>query len=187
MQFSAVFGYVHHRLVGVDRLFEVDRPIRHEGEGRIRIKVAVQCLGLLLPKVAVGVDAGQECRGRSRRASARSSLRGRRAPCIAPSVRPISERVREGLVNRNVVRPPAEMGRGRGFYACARRTRDGRRVHLPPATIPHGPRAAPPAGSPWRNSPGWPRAAPRGCVRGSAPEARRRIRTTRRGNPAPGR
>ena len=38
--------------------------------------------------------------------------------------------MREGLVNRNVVRPPAEMGRGRGFYACARRTRHRRHVHL---------------------------------------------------------
>ena len=128
MQLAAVFGYLHHRLVGVDRLFEVDRPIGHEGEGRIRIKVAVQCLGLLLPKVAVGVDAGQNAAGEV--AAHRHEVDfGRRAPLHraerAADLREVL--VREGLVDRDVVRPPAEMGRGRRFHPRTRRTRDGRR------------------------------------------------------------
>ena len=49
-------------------------------------------------------------------------------PQVAPDLQEML--VREGLVNRNVVRPPAEMGRGRGFYACARRTRHRRHVRL---------------------------------------------------------
>jgi len=72
VQFAVVFGHAQQGLVGIDDLFEIDAAggdVREEGRG---VEILVQPAGRRLVERAVGVDAGEDAAGESRRASARN-------------------------------------------------------------------------------------------------------------------
>lgn len=104
-------GHAQQGLVGIDDLFEIDAAggdVREEGRG---VVILVQPAGRRLVERAVGVDAGEDAAGEI--AAHRHEIDGlAEAGLQASQVASDFDQVlvREGFVDRNVVRPPAESG-----------------------------------------------------------------------------
>ena len=100
-------------------------------EGCRGVIVGVELACSLFVERAGGVDA---CQDAPREIAAhgyevhRLVERGLQPTQVAPDFHEVL--VREGFVDRDVVRTPAEMGRGRGLHPRARRAGHGRHMHL---------------------------------------------------------
>ena len=122
---------MQQRLVRIDHLLQIDVVRNGMREGRGGVVVGIEPAGLLLRKVAARVDAGQDAAGEVAAHRHEVDLAVERRfemPQVAADFEQVL--VREGLVDREVRRAPAEVGRRRGFHPRAGRARDGRDVHV---------------------------------------------------------